>query len=158
MRKFIVGAVISTVTLVTVNTFFNESIRSQDYQKITAREVSKVVLRMFHTLGVFSGYLIFYNRKAEQCAVIPPTASRRYLVPRIIGSSANGVIEKELDITPAKFKIFTLKNGDIIFAYPIESFTADVKTSSGLSNKVNFRFEWLNFVAKDTCYVENEDE
>lgn len=152
MRKLFV--IIITIVIATV--FCNEDIYSQNYRVIKVSEVSKVVLKMFDKLGRFEGYLIFYSKEGEQCAVKPlPKPTRRYQVPWIEGIAANKVfIEKKLEITPDKFKILQLRDGSVIFAYPIKLYVRG-KFSGG--HKVIFRFEWLKLKAEDVCYLNSSE-
>ncbi|MDD5478056.1 MAG: hypothetical protein PHG87_07690 [Candidatus Omnitrophica bacterium] len=94
---------------------------------IEESEVSKVDLHMFYDFGKFSGYLIFYDKEANQCAVnIIPKAQRDvggYYVnnkPRLVIESRMGTSVKELEITPDKFQVLTLRNGNQVYAYGID--------------------------------------
>lgn len=124
-----------------------------NYPIVKVTEASKVVLKMFYRFEKFDGYLIFYNKKGEQCAVEPlSNPTYRYQVPWIKGIAADKVfVEKKLDITPNKFRYLTLKSGDIILAYPVELF---VKGRFHGGHKVYFKFEWLNLQSSDECLVD----
>ncbi len=58
-----------------------------------------------------------------------------------------------LEVTPDKFKYFTLRNGDKVFAYPIEIFFSDVPkynpAFSEIINTISFEFRSNKLMARD---------
>jgi hypothetical protein len=99
---------------------------------------------MFYDFGKFSGYLIFYDKEANQCAVnITPKAQKDvggYYVtnkPRLVIESMAGTTIKELQITPGMFQVLTLRSGDQVYAYGIDFLpTFEIKEGE----EIKFRF------------------
>lgn len=113
--------------------------------RITTSEVTKASLNIFYELGRFEGYIIFYNKKAEECAVktlsVVPS-------PAILYTGQKG-FRKELSINPGNFEYLVLQSGKVIYAYPISPFVV----KNILSEKAIFIFEWENIRASDEVYI-----
>lgn len=123
-------------------------------------QINKVILKMYENLGKFEGYLIFYDKNGKQCAVefISTTylqdGNKFFVYPHIDVLYRNNIIyEKKLEIAPDKFQYLTLRNGEEIFAYPIEIFFLDVPKHnpafSEIINTISFEFRSNKLMAQD---------
>lgn len=153
MKKYIY------LLIITLSIFYFSSISSfaQSGRVIKEDEVGKVVLKMYHILGKFSGYLIFYDKAGNECAVnIPPYTYKEYGVhsthkPTLFGETKNhSTLIEELEITPDRFHVFKLRNGDEVYGYEID-FLSPTNLSSG--EIVSFRFSSHFFTATYTCSI-----
>lgn len=152
MKKFILFFLVFVI--------INISAFAQNAPTIKKTEVAKVVLKIFENLGKFEGYLIFYNKAGEQCAVeLTPVmynenGSMVYHYPYIDVLYKNDIIlGKKLEVTPNRFQYLNLRSGDTIFAYPIEIFIPEPpKYNHNLSDKRNsiiFEFNYSGLEAQD---------
>jgi len=119
--------------------FVTTNVFSDEHPIIDTSEVEKVVLKMFYDVGSFSGYIVFYDKDANQCAV----KGKRDACLR------SGLrFEKKLDINPSKFETF---DDDIkIYGYKIDRFLLkNIRTNKRLT----FYFEWDDLKARDKIYV-----
>ena len=122
-----------TIIFITINVF------SEEHPIINTSEVEKVVLEMSYDVGRFSGYIAFYDKDVNQCAVKGRGGAclRR-------GWS----FEKKLDINPSKFETFH-KDDIEIYGYKIDRFLLkDIRTG-----RLTFYFEWDDLKARDKIYV-----
>ncbi len=121
-----------TIIFITTNVF------SDKHPIIDTSEVEKVVLKMSYDVGRFSGYIVFYDKDANQCAV---KGKRGACLRR------GWDFEKKLDINPSKFETF---QDDIeIYGYKIDRFLLkDIRTG-----RLTFDFEWDDLKARDKIYV-----
>ena len=119
--------------------FVTTNVFSDEHPIIDTSEVEKVVLKMSYAVGSFSGYIVFYDKDANQCAV--KGKGDAYL-------RRGWSFEKKLDINPSKFETF--HRDDIeIYGYKIDRFLLkDIGT-----NIVTFYFEWDDLKARDQIYV-----
>ncbi len=118
--------------------FVTTNVFSDEHPIIDTSEVEKVVLKISYDVGSFSGYLVFYDKDANQCAV---KGKRSAYLRR------GWDFEKKLDINPSKFETF---HDDIeIYGYKIDRFLLkDIRTS-----RLTFYFEWDDLKARDKIYV-----
>ena len=118
--------------------FVTTNVFSDEHPIIDTSEVEKVVLEIFYDVGRFSGYIVFYDKDANQCAV---KGKRGAYLRR------GWDFEKKLDIKPSKFETF---QDDIeIYGYKIDRFLLEV-TRTG---RLTFYFEWDDLKARDIIYV-----
>ena len=104
-----------------------------DGRVIEESEVSKVNLHMYYDFGKFSGYLIFYDKQANECAVnIIPKG-----LPRLMIEHSLGTTTKWLQITPNDFQVMKLRNGDEHYGFPINFLPTFEIRKRG---KIQFRF------------------
>lgn len=109
---------------------------------IKETEVKEVVLKIFENLGRFEGYLIFYNKDGQPCAVGLESTSyiqngdRFFVYPHINVLYRNNIIfDKKLEINQNKFQYLKLRGGDTIFAYPVEIFIPDLPKHKRVSSE-----------------------
>jgi hypothetical protein len=97
------------------------------YQNCSPEDLSAVTLRLFYDSETISGYLIFYDPQGQMCSL------NSDLIPLLI----SGDWRESLDIIkPEGFKLFTLKSGKKIFAFPIKAIPFFLPRNSSV--KVNF--------------------
>ena len=119
--------------------FVTANVFSDEHPIINTSEVEKVVLEMFYDVGRFSGYIIFYDKDANQCAVKGKGSA---------SLKRGWDFEKKLDIKPSKFETF--HRGDIeIYGYKIDCFLLEVTRT----RRLTFSFEWDDLKARDKIYV-----
>lgn len=125
--------------------FIATNVFSEEHPTIDTSEVKKVVLKVFYNLGKFSGYIIFYDKNANQCAVKGKWSA--YLK----GSFRLRSFKKKLDISPSEFKTLHMEGDEALFAYEIKPFILeDVRR-----RYVRFLFEWDTLKARTVTYVKN---
>ncbi|MBL7156896.1 MAG: hypothetical protein ISS92_01905 [Candidatus Omnitrophica bacterium] len=124
--------------------FVTTNVFSDEHPIIKTSEVEKVVLEMSYDVGRFSGYIVFYDKDANQCAV--KGKWNAYLK----GSFRLRRFEKKLDISPSEFK--TIEGDEALFAYEIKPFILEDIIRR---TYVRFLFEWDSLKARTVTYVKN---
>ena len=135
------------VILTFVMQFYCISLFAESHPINKINEIVQVNLNMFYEVGQVSGYIVFYNKQGQQCAVKPPSsANRKFMIPYLIV----GDEEMRLYITPSSFETLPLRGGGVVYAYRINPF---IVTKLRKGGKIIFRFELCNLRTVDTAYT-----
>lgn len=125
--------IIYLVVFLTIFHFSSINCFAYDGRVIEESEVSKVELHMYYDFGKFSGYLIFYDKQANECAVnIIPKGLPRLMIEHYLGTSTIW-----LQITSGNFQVMKLRNGDEHYGFSINFLpTFEIRKRE----KIQFRF------------------
>jgi len=115
------------------------------YNACSPEDLSGVTLRLFYASGKISGYLIFYDRQARICSLDSG------LIPLLTCGDWQEPLEI---ISPARFKLLTLNNGEKIFAFPIKAIPFSLPQNSSV--KITFRLGRIQAIEQVSNYSQTE--
>ena len=115
---------------------------------IKESEVKRIYLFLVKTEAEIEGYVVFYDKDNQQCAV--EVTSEYGPFPAILysGNKYAHIFERKLYITPHDFKFFATKWGDLIYGYIIEPFLTGISRE-----RLNIFFEWGSLSTNTTVYM-----